>query len=111
MAEEGEVQPLWRGWHVIGRFLPMVFLGCIFVIYGVSPEAPRRGVIHLGPIFVWIGGILLVGAVIGMLFTKCPICYQSNWIFCVQERDVVRIHDHGAGDYYARDLAYPDNER
>ena len=109
-AEEETTAPTWRGWHVIGRFLPMIFLGLIFIIYGVSPAAPHRGVLRLGAIFVWIGGILLIGALIGILFTKCPICYQSSWIFCVQERDVIRIHDHGAGDYYARDLAYPDDK-
>ena len=108
--EEVEERP-WRGWHVIGRFLPMIFLGTIFIIFGVSPAAPHYGVLKFGPVFIWTGGILLIGAVIGILFTKCPICFQSNWIFCVQERDVVRIQDHGTGDYYARDLAYPDEER
>jgi hypothetical protein len=105
--EDGQV---WRGWHVIGRFLPMIFLGSIFIIVGVSPLAPHHGGMSFGIIFVWVGGILWIGAVIGMLFTKCPICYRTNWVYCVQERDVVRIHNHGEGDYYARDLAYPDTE-
>jgi len=110
MADEAS-PPVWRGWHVIGRFLPMVFLGCILMLYGVSPEAPHRDGVHFGIIFILAGSILLIGAALGMLFTRCPVCYQSNWIFCVQERDVVKVHDHGFGDYYARDLAYPDDER
>jgi hypothetical protein len=112
MAEEEAPPPVWRGWHVIGRFLPMIFLGSILVLYGISPEAPHEKGLHLGVVFVLAGGMLLIGALIGILFTKCPICYQSSWIFCVQERDVVRVHDHAVGDdYYARDLAYRDNER
>ena len=106
MADGEAPAPLWRGWHVIGRFLPMVFLGSIFILYGVSPVAPHEDGLHLGAVFVLAGAILLLGALIGMLFTKCPICYQSNWIFCRQERDVVLVRDHGTGDYYARDLAY-----
>ena len=106
MPEDGDI-PLWRGWHVIGRFLPMLFLGAVLVIFGLSPEAPHNDGLHYGIIFVWAGGILLLGALIGMIFTKCPICYQTNWVYCVQEPDVVRIHDHCEGDYYARDLAYP----
>lgn len=110
MPEDVEAPaPLWRGWHVIGRFLPMVFLGSIFVIFGVSPVAPHADHIKFGLVFVWVGAILLLGAIFGMLFTKCPICYQTNWIYCLQERDVVRIHNHGVGDYYARDLTYTEN--
>ncbi len=109
MAEEnGNGAYPWRGWHVITRFLPMLFLGAIFVIFGVSPEAPHHGAINYGIIFVWVGAILLIGAVIGMIFTKCPVCYQTNWIYCAQEPDVVRMRDQ-YGSYYARDLAYPDH--
>jgi hypothetical protein len=108
MAEE--TAPLWRGWHVIGRFLPMIFLGSVLIIFGVSPEAPHHGALKLGIVFVYVGVILWIGALVGMLFTKCPVCFQTNWVYCVQERDVVRIHDHGSGDFYVRDLAYPEDE-
>lgn len=108
MAEESP--PIWRGWHVIARFLPMIFLGSLFLIFGLSPLSPRIGTFHWGIIFAWIGAILLLGAFLGIVFTKCPICYQSNWIWCMQERDVVRMRDRGHEDYYVRDLAYPEDE-
>jgi hypothetical protein len=109
MAEEAP--PIWRGWHVVGRFLPMIFLGALFLLFGLSPWSPHYGPFHWGIIFAWIGAILIIGAVLGTLFTKCPICYQSNWIWCMQERDVVRMRDrHQHEDYYVRDLAYPQDE-
>jgi hypothetical protein len=107
--EEQEARPPWRGWHVIGRFLPMIALGLIFVVYGLSPVAPHKGALRYGEIFVWVGGILLIGAVLGMLFTKCPTCYQTKWIYCAQEPDIVRQRDRH-GSYYERDLAYPSDE-
>lgn len=110
MADE-DPAPSWRGWHVIARFLPMLFLGMVFIIFGLSPASPHFGLFHWGIIFAWIGAILLLGAILGMMFTKCPICYQSNWIWCVQERDVVKMRDQReADDYYVRDLAYPQDE-
>ena len=47
-------------------------------------------------------------SILGILFTKCPTCYQSHWIYCVQEPDVKRQRDRW-GHYYSRDLA--DGER
>jgi len=87
----------------------MVFLGTVFIVYGLSPIAPHEGALKLGIIFVWLGAVLWLGAVIGMLFTKCPICYQTNWIFCSQEPDVVRLPYHN-GRTYGRDLARLDEK-
>ena len=97
-------RPPWRGWHVIGRFLPMGFLATLFIVYGLSPAAPHEGALRLGIIFVWLGAVLWLGAIVGMLFTKCPICYRTNWVFCAQEPDVVRLPYHN-GHRYGRDLA------
>jgi len=110
MPEENGNAPVWRGWHVLGRFLPMICLGAIFVIYGLSPAAPHIDGLRWGLIFVWIGGILLLGALAGMLFTKCPVCYKTNWVFCAQEPDVVTQRDR-YGRYYSRDLSYSSDER
>jgi hypothetical protein len=104
MANGEQAEASWRGWHVIGRFLPMTFLGLLFVLYGLSPVAPHEQGYNIGIIFVLVGLILMVGSVVGMLFTKCPTCYHSNWIYCVQEPDVKRQRDRW-GHYYARDLA------
>ncbi len=96
----------WRGWHVIARFMPMVILGLVFVVYGVSPLAPHLGPIHYGPLFFWLGILLIGAAIVGMLFTKCPDCYSSAWIMCYLEPDV--LPDHGITEYY-RDLAPPED--
>lgn len=107
--EEPERAPRrhWRGWHVIGRFLPMVVLGLIFIVIGVSTEAPHHGAVSYGVLFIWIGGILIVAAMLGMMFTKCPICYSSHWIACVQEPDVVHEKRY---DTFHRELSAPDEE-
>ncbi len=83
----------------------MLVLGSIFLIYGVSPLAPRDHGLNFGLLFDWLGAVLIVGAFLGMLFTKCPACNRTNWVVCVQEPDVVRRQDHEGGDYYSRELA------
>lgn len=97
----------WRGWHVIARFLPMIVLGLVFVVVGISPRAPRLGPVHYGPLLFWLGIILIGAAILGALFTKCPDCYRSVWVMCYQEPDVLR--DHGVVEYY-RDLSPPPDE-
>ncbi len=107
MPRDGEESngTFWRGGHVVARFLPMIVLGLILVIYGLSPIAPHVRGLNFGLLFIWVGGVLLVGAVLGMLFTKCPVCYRTNWVVCVQEPDVVRRRDSEGADYYSRELA------
>lgn len=99
-----EERPPSRVWHVLGRFVPLLFLGAAFLAFGLSPLPPHDHGYSLGFVFVWIAGILLVGAVVGMLFTKCPICNKTTWVFCVQEPDVVRL-PYRNGHPYGRDLA------
>jgi hypothetical protein len=106
---EGHRGP-WRGWHVFARFLPMVVLGLIFLLYGASPLAPHSDGLKFGLLFIYLGAILLVAAFLGMLFTKCPDCYRTNWVICLQEPDVVRIRDGGEGDRYARELGPAEEE-
>ncbi len=88
MTEYDEDRRPWRGWHRIARFLPMVFLGGLFVFLGLGPLAGRGGRIDYGILFVWVGVVLILAAVVGMVFTRCPDCYQTRWVFCVQEPDV-----------------------
>jgi len=104
---EEERAPPWRGWHVIGRFLPMVVLGIIFLIIAVTNSAPHRGAEDFSPLFLWIGAVLLVAAVLGMLFTKCPICYRTHWVICFQEPDVTRRSRHQG---YQRELSSREDE-
>ena len=98
----GEPEGPWRGWHVIARFLPMIFLALAFLVIGAANLAPHNSRESLSPVFVWIGGILFVGAILGMLFTKCPDCYRTHWVVCVQEPDVVAEPRHRS---YHRDLS------
>ena len=107
MAEVEEKHAPWRGWHVIARFLPMTFLGVIFLVLGASPAAPHRGPESFGIVFVWLGVVLIGASILGMIFTKCPTCYQARWIVCVQEPDVVR---HRTQDRYHRQLSFPEDE-
>ena len=102
--EEAPHQP-WRGWHVIGRFLPMVFLGFLFLLIGVLVPALHRGHAY-GVLFLWIGAILIVAAILGMLFTKCPVCYRTHWVVCMQEPDVRRRRT----GHYHRELNPSDDE-
>lgn len=104
---ESEYRSAWRGWHVIARFLPMIALGMVFIVIGISPRAPHLGPIHYGPLFFWLGVVLVAAAIVGMLFTKCPNCYRSSWVMCYLERDV--LPDHGVTEYY-RDLAPPSED-
>ncbi len=97
----------WRGGHVLVRFLPMMLLGVIFLVLGLSPAAPHFGALTFGFIFVWIGVILIVGAVLGMLFTRCPLDYQTHWVVCLREPDVLPAE---VGPGYYRDLSPPPEE-
>ncbi|HTT16293.1 MAG TPA: hypothetical protein VMH49_02885 [Thermoplasmata archaeon] len=107
--DDEDRRPPWRGWHVIGRFVPMVFLGFLFIIFGLSPYAPHRGPEALGILFVWVGVIMIGAAVVGMVFTKCPVCYSTHWVVCLQEPDVHRSRrDHGYG--YYRELSTTDEK-
>jgi hypothetical protein len=103
----GEAEGPWRGWHVIARFLPMIVLALAFVVIGAANLAPHNSRESLSPVFVWIGGILFVGAILGMLFTKCPDCYRTHWVVCVQEPDVVAEPRHQS---YHRDLSTHEDE-
>ena len=107
MAEELEQRPRWRGWHVMARFLPMIVLGMVFLLIGATNAAPHNARESFAPLFLWIGAILLVGSVLGMLFTKCPICTRTHWIVCVQEPDVVREPRRRS---YHRELSSPKDE-
>jgi len=105
---DGAPRAHWRGWHVIGRFLPMVFLGLLFMLIGALDPALHKG--HaFGVLFLWVGVILIVAAVLGMLFTKCPVCYSTHWVVCVQEPDVRRRQYHGH-ERYVRELSAPEEE-
>jgi hypothetical protein len=106
MAHDDEGSRPWRGWHVIGRFLPMIVLGVVFVIVGLTLRAPHHGV-SFGVLFIWVGGILIVAAVLGMMFTKCPLDYETRWVVCAQEPDVER-RPHGRG--YHRRLSVPSED-
>ncbi|HYA10056.1 MAG TPA: hypothetical protein VEH10_00035 [Thermoplasmata archaeon] len=92
----------WRGWHVIGRFFPMAVLGLIFILIGAVVPSLHRGHAY-GILFVWIGAILIVFAILGMFFTKCPVCYRTHWVVCMQEPDVVRAPRHQS---YHRELSF-----
>ena len=92
--------------HVVIRFFPMLLLGFIFLVVGLAPgRAPHIGIIQLGNLLALLGFILIVGATIGILFTKCPDCYQSWRLMCLNEPDV--RSDPETGDYY-RDLLADD---
>jgi hypothetical protein len=107
-VDEDGVRTLpWRGWHVIGRFLPMVFLGLLLVVLAITGYVPHRGREDFAPLLLWIGGILIVFAILGMLFTKCPVCYRTHWVVCFQEPDIVR---EPRRQVYHRDLSGPEDE-
>ncbi len=107
MVQE-DAPPPWRGWHVIGRFLPMLVLGGLFVLLGSSALAPTHDGESFGLVFVWVGVVLIAGAVLGMIFTKCPHCYRTRWVVCLHERDV--LHTPGEEDGYYRELSPMENE-
>lgn len=86
-----------RAAHVIVRFLPMILLGLLFLVVGLS-TSPHYGRIPLGSLFAFIGAILVVGAILGMLFTRCPQDYVRWRVMCFHEPDVQ--WDSRVGDYY-----------
>jgi len=83
----------------------MVFLGFLFLLIGVLVPALHRGHAY-GVLFLWIGAILIVAAILGMLFTKCPVCYRTHWVVCMQEPDVRRRRT----GHYHRELSPSDDE-
>lgn len=92
--------------HVVMRFFPMLLLGVIMLVVGLSPRAPHIGIIALGNLFVLLGIVLIVGATLGILFTKCPDCFaNSTRQICLNEPDVRTDPD--TGDVY-RDLLADD---
>jgi hypothetical protein len=107
MEDDVESRPRWRGWHVIARFIPMLFLAFIFLIIGAANLAPHNSRESFSPLFLWIGAILLVGSILGMIFTKCPDCTRARWIVCAQEPDVVRRPRQG---HYHRELSPIEDE-
>jgi hypothetical protein len=101
----------WRGWHVVARFLPMIFLGLILIVIGGSTAAHETATHNVraepyGILLLWVGIVLVICAFLGMVFTKCPVCYRTHWIVCVQEPDVV----HTAPEEYRRELSLPEEE-
>lgn len=105
-GEEEAYRRHWRGWHVFGRFFPMLFLGIVFILIGVLVPSLHTG--HaFGVLFVWVGAVLVIGAILGMMFTKCPVCYRTSWVVCLQEPDVVR---EPRGDSYRRELSSTEDE-
>jgi hypothetical protein len=92
--------------HVVMRFFPMLLLGVIFLVIGLAPNGPHIGIIRLGNLFALLGVVLIIGATLGILFTKCPTCYAaSTRSICRNEPDVRRDPD--TGDLY-RDLLADD---
>ena len=86
-----------RAAHVLMHYLPMIVLGIILLVVGFSPTAPHIGVVPLGNMFVLLGIIMLVGAVLGMLFTRCEKDYVRWRVMCFHEPDV---RDHPDGGFY-----------
>ena len=78
-----------RATHVLIHYLPMIILGVIFLIVGLSPSQPHLGIVPLGNLFLLLGVILLIGAILGMLFTRCEKDYITWRIICYREPDVV----------------------
>jgi len=87
-----------RAAHVLVHYLPMVVLGLIFLVLGLSPYAPHIGVLPLGNLFIFLGVILLVGAMLGMAFTRCPADFVRWRVMCFHEPDV--YWDPAIDDYY-----------
>jgi hypothetical protein len=83
--------------HVMAHYLPMIVLGIIFLVIGLAPSAPHIGLIPLGDLFLILGVIMLVGAVLGMLFTRCEKDYVTWRVMCFNEPDV--FSDAGGGYY------------
>ncbi len=98
----------WRGWHVVVRFVPMIALGVLFVVIALQGHfSPHTSQGFIDAVFLLAGILLIFFAFIGMAFTKCPTCYRSIWIVCLQEPDM--RHDRRENAFY-RDLTPPDEE-
>jgi len=77
-----------RATHVLLHYLPMIVLGIIFLVVGFSPSAPHIGIVPLSNLFLLLGVVMLVGAILGMLFTRCEKDYITWRILCYREPDV-----------------------
>jgi hypothetical protein len=86
-----------RATHVFLHYLPMIVLGIIFLVVGFSPSAPHIGIVPLANLFLLLGVIMLVGAILGMLFTRCEKDYVTWRILCYREPDVFADPE---GGYY-----------
>ncbi|HTW55913.1 MAG TPA: hypothetical protein VMG36_05650 [Thermoplasmata archaeon] len=86
-----------RAAHVLVRFLPMVLLGLLFLVIGLT-TSPHYGIIPVGSLFAFIGAILIIGAILGMVFTRCELDYVRWRVMCFHEPDV--MWDSRYGDYY-----------
>lgn len=84
-----------RARHIFMHYLPMLVLGLIFLVVGLT--RPHIGRVPLELLFVLLGLIMLIGAVLGMLFTTCPQDYVTWRVMCFREPDV-RVDP--LGDYY-----------
>lgn len=85
--------------HVFLHYLPMMFIAVLFLFVGLVTD-PKIGRAHIGIIFDLIGVILLIGAVLGMMFTRCEKDYITWRVMCFREPDV---RASPSGEYY-RDL-------
>lgn len=83
--------------HVLLSYLPMIFLGFLLLALGMGRPQPHIGRIQFGNLLLFLGVFMLVGALIGMLFTRCEKDYVRWRIFCYEEPDVRA--DRG-GQYY-----------
>jgi hypothetical protein len=83
--------------HVLVSYLPMIVLGIILLVVGLSSAAPHFGRISLGNLFQLIGVLMLVGAILGMAFTRCEKDFVRWRVLCFHEPDVTH---HPQGGYY-----------
>ena len=86
--------------HVLRHYLPMVALGVIFLV--LAHTDPHAGRVPLGFLFGLLAAIMLVGALLGALFTHCPDDFVTYRVICYREPDV---QPDPLGDYY-RDLVH-----
>lgn len=82
--------------HVFFHYFPMIFLGLIFFLIGFAVR-PHIGKAPLSILFIILGLVMLIGAILGMLFTTCPKDYVTWRVMCYREPDVRSTRE---GDYY-----------